>query len=80
MLCISLAGRVTVGVVMGFLIVVVGVSPWAAAVSSIDAAAKADTSLMRTMAVVLRGDYVLLVRGEGKCLCPLYQQMWTVVR
>jgi hypothetical protein len=51
MLTMALAGLMTVGVVMGFLMVEVGVSS-AATVSSIDAAARADTNLMRTMVVV----------------------------
>jgi hypothetical protein len=53
MLVIALAATVVVGVVMGFLMeVVVGVSS-AAAVSSIDAAARTDTNLMRTMVAVM---------------------------
>jgi hypothetical protein len=53
MLVIALAATVVVGVVMGFLmLVVVGVSS-AAAVSSIDAAARTDTNLIRTMVAVM---------------------------
>jgi hypothetical protein len=53
MLLMALAGLVTVGVVMWFLMVVVGVS--AAAVSSIDAAASMDANLMSTMIAVMGG-------------------------
>jgi hypothetical protein len=52
-LFMALAGLVTVGVVMWFLMVVLGVS--AAAVSSIDAAASMDANLMRTMVAVMEG-------------------------
>jgi hypothetical protein len=50
----AFAALVTVGVVMWFLMVVDGVSS-AAAVSSIDAAARTDTNLMRTMVTVMGG-------------------------
>jgi hypothetical protein len=47
MLVMALAGRVTVGVVMGFLILVaVGCSSAAAAIMTIEAAAKTEANLM----------------------------------
>jgi hypothetical protein len=60
-LFMALAGLVTVGVVMWFLMVVLGVSA-AAAVSSIDAAASMDANLMRTMVAVMGGLVVVGTR------------------
>jgi hypothetical protein len=49
----ALAGSVVVGVVMGFFMIVgVAVVVCAAAVSSSDAAARADANVMRTMVAV----------------------------
>jgi hypothetical protein len=77
-LTMALAGLVTVGVVIGFLMVVEGVSS-AATVSSIEAAARTETNLMRTMIAVMGGSG-LLKRAEGVGACPLNQQIWTVER
>jgi hypothetical protein len=64
----ALAALVTVGVVMGFLMVEDGVS-WAAAVSSNDAAARADANLMRTMVMVMwRRNVDGKVNGEAPVL------------
>ena len=73
----ALARRVTVGVVMGFLMVVDGVSS-AAAVSRIEAAARADANLMRTM---VEGMMCGCCESEVMVsACPLNQQMWTIAR
>jgi hypothetical protein len=73
----ALAAIVVVGVVIGFLMVVEGVSS-AATVSSIEAAARTDTNLMRTMVAVM--GRVGIVDMRSVIACPLNQQMWTVER
>jgi hypothetical protein len=62
MLTIAAAALVVVGVVIGFLMVVEDVSS-AATVSNIEAAARTETNLMRTMVAVMEGDSGLLKRG-----------------